>query len=99
MLFYLGLDPLKWALMWTFNEEGFRDRRRLSRDRRRVSTLPTTALLSLMVKKKLTSFAQLAAWQLPKCNEYNTSGGDWCQSCLPSSVNVDFHSTITKWQV
>ncbi|CAL8464533.1 g4068 [Coccomyxa elongata] len=36
MLFYLGLDPLKWALMWIFNEEGFRDRRRLSRDRRRA---------------------------------------------------------------
>lgn len=60
MLFYLGLDPLKWALMWCFNEEGFRDRR--SKRRRRVSsTYPTTTEISLSVSECQSCLSSLAA--------------------------------------
>ena len=36
MLFYLGLDPIKFAMMWISNEEGFRDRPLFFKKRRRV---------------------------------------------------------------
>ena len=26
ILFYLGLDPIKWAMAWAMNEDGFRTR-------------------------------------------------------------------------
>ncbi|KAK9905068.1 hypothetical protein WJX75_009176 [Coccomyxa subellipsoidea] len=37
MLFYLGLDPIKFAMMWISNEEGFRDRPLFFKKRRRPS--------------------------------------------------------------
>lgn len=47
-LFYLGLDPIKFAMMWISNEEGFRDRSLFFRKRRRVRQLPRSDTSPLM---------------------------------------------------
>ncbi|EIE19189.1 plasma-membrane proton-e [Coccomyxa subellipsoidea C-169] len=41
-LFYLGLDPIKFAMMWISNEEGFRDRSLFFRKRRRPAAPEVT---------------------------------------------------------
>lgn len=47
LMFYLGLDPLKWLMAWVMNEDGFRDRtlhEKSSRKVRRSHASPPNAL-------------------------------------------------------
>mmetsp|Transcript_11130 Transcript_11130/g.33371 ORF Transcript_11130/g.33371 Transcript_11130/m.33371 type:complete len:1061 (-) Transcript_11130:545-3727(-) len=39
LIWYIGLDPIKWAMMWILNEDGMRDmaKHKLSQDRRQVT--------------------------------------------------------------